>query len=147
MILDQQLQFDLNVALTATAASTNYIDLSQARQIGQGVQLGVLITVSVGADHTTGDETYEFKLQTDSSSGFGSAVTIIDAIIPAAQLTTGAKIFLPIPEGLGLFKEFIRMDYVLGGTTPTITFSAELQPQSMVDEYTYYPSGYTISGH
>jgi hypothetical protein len=144
MILDTQNQFSSNQALAATAVSTNVIDLSEARQIQQGEQLGILLTVSTAADHTTGDETYQVDLQTDSAVGFGTLTTIQSFVIPAAQLTLGARLFFPLADGLASFKEFIRLNYTLGGTTPSVTLSAYLQPQSMVDEQTLYKSGFTV---
>jgi predicted membrane-bound spermidine synthase len=144
MILDAQNQFDSNVALTATAASTNYIDLSESRQIQQGEQLGVLITVSVTA---ASGGTYEFQLQSSASSGFGSTVNLFDVTIPAATLVAGAQIFIPLPEGLVTTLEFLRLYYILGGTSPTITLSSYLQPQEAIDAYTDYPSGFVIAGH
>lgn len=144
MILDAQNQFDSSVALSATAASTNYIDLSQARQIQQGEQLGVMINVAVTA---ASGGTYEFQLQSSSSSGFGSTVNLFDVTIPAATLVAGTNIFIPLPEGLVLTAEFLRMYYILGGTTPTITLSSYLQPQDGFDAYTDYPSGFVIAGH
>ena len=39
---------------------------------------------------------------------------------------------------------YLRMSYVLGGTTPTITVDAHLQPQSMIDNKSDLPVNYVI---
>jgi hypothetical protein len=52
-------------ALTADAGSSNVLDLGVSRNIGAGNPLSVFIHVSVAADHTTGNETYNFIMQTD----------------------------------------------------------------------------------
>ena len=62
MILDSLLKFSDAQALTATADSTNVIDLSNDRDIGIGEPMALVVTVGVAADFTTGDETYQFLL-------------------------------------------------------------------------------------
>ena len=63
MFLDAQNLFSDAQALTATAVGTNVIDLSQDRSIGNGEPMGVVFTVDVAADQTTGDEDYTFDVE------------------------------------------------------------------------------------
>jgi hypothetical protein len=130
MNLDAQLQFSAAQAITADAASTNVIDLGAVRQIGVGEAMSILICVIVAADSTTGDETYSFELQTDDNSSFSSATTLSDTVLAASVLTIGSVHAIPLPR-TGL-ERYIRLNYDVGGTTPTITVSAWLQPTSMV---------------
>lgn len=144
MLLDAQLQFSAAQAITADAVSTNVIDLGSARQLGIGEQLAILIAVIVAADATTGDETYSFEIQTDDNSGFSSATTLSDTDIPRAQLTIGSIHVIPLPRA-GL-ERYVRLNYDVGGTTPTITVSSWLQPLNMIAGLPQqYPDAITIS--
>lgn len=152
MILDSQLQFSAAQALTVTAVSTNVIDtgamfagaVEADRNYGIGEPMGVLISVIVAADFTTTDETYRFDLQTDTVVGFGTVVTISQSTIVAALLTAGSQHVIPIP-GDRRMSRFVRMNYTLGGTTPSVTVTAFLQPMSMIQNYISYVDALTIS--
>lgn len=150
MFNDAQHQFSDAQALTVTAVSTNVIDLGVDRNAGIGEPLCVLITVDVAADGTTGDETYKFDLQTDDNVGFASPEILssrtVSALpeIPRAAAAAGFKLVLDVPNDLRC-ERFLRMNYTLGGTTPTITVTAQLLPRSMVQAEAVYPRGYTIS--
>lgn len=144
MILDGQLQFSNDQALTATAASTNVVDLSVGRDIGIGEAMAVFVSVSVDADYTTTDETYQFVVQVDGNSGFPSPTDIVTSrVYNGNELTKGVTIALPI--GYGSDKQFIRVNYVLAGTTPSVTVDAYLQPLDGISGYTYYEDGYDIT--
>lgn len=149
MIQDALLQFSDAQALTATAASTNTIDLfpnanGQNTNIAEGEPMCVMIAPSVSADATTGDETYAVAIQTDDNTGFGSPTTLATVSIPAAALKAGATpVFIGLPSGL--YERYLRLNYTLGGTTPSVTLDAFLCPLSAVAKYSkYYKSGFTI---
>ena len=142
MILDSLLKFSDAQALTATAVSTNVVPLSLDRDIGIGEPMGVVITVGVAADSTTGDETYQFQLQADDNDSFSSASVIGDVTVVAASLAAGDKVVIPIGHSN---EAFLRLNYVLGGTTPSVTVDALLQPLSMIDGTATYASGYSIT--
>lgn len=149
MILDAECSFNtvtngVPVAqdLTATAASSNIIDLGGDWDQGVGEPLGVVIDVTTAADATTGDETYQFDIQTDDNSSFSSAATIARRIIAAASLVAGARFVIPLPNDN---ERYIRVYYTLGGTTPTVSVKAYLQPLNMIENIRYYPDNITIS--
>lgn len=143
MILDAQHLFSDAQALTATADSTNYIDLGVDRDIGRGEPMAVVFTVDVAADSTTGNETYQFQVETDDNTSFSSSTIIGDRTILAAALTAGSRHVIP----LGYTNErYLQVVYTLGGTTPTVTVTAFLQPMSMIDSNDItYADGFTIS--
>lgn len=151
MFVDAQLQFSSAQALVATAVSTNIIDTGANfagteadRNVGVGEPMGVLISVIVAADFTTTDETYRFDLQTDTVVGFGTLVVLFAVTIVATLLTAGAQMVLPLPaDKRGL--RFLRMNYTLGGTTPSVTVSSFLQPLSMLQNFIVYQDALTIS--
>lgn len=144
MIIDAQLLFSDAQALTATAVSTNIIDLGADRNIGQGEPMAVVVCIDVAADRTTGDETYTVTLQTDDNAAFSSASSVGGAysilVYPA-----GTRFVIPLPAGTET-ERFVRLNYTLGGTTPTITVTAFLQPLAMasVGENVYYADAITI---
>jgi hypothetical protein len=51
---------------------------------------------------------------------------------------------VPVPQG-ALNERYIRLNYTLGGTSPSVTVKAFLQPVNMTDAFAGYPSGYVIS--
>lgn len=143
MILDAQNRFSEEQEITANDVST-ILDLGPARQIQEGVAMGILVTVDVAADFDDANEVYQIDLETDSDAGFGTSSVVFSTVLTAAQLTLGAQIFLPIPN-LVLLKQYIRLSYVVAGTTPSVTLTAFLQEKDAVDEYRSYPNNSVIS--
>lgn len=138
MFVDSQLMFSDAQALTTTAVSTNDIDLSSDRNIGKGEPMAVVVTF--GADSGGTSPTLQVELLTDNDVAFGSATTLASsAVVLSAK--AGDSIVLPI----GYENErYLRLNYVTGGTTPTATVDAYLQPMSMIDGKDDLPNGYTI---
>lgn len=148
MYVDSEQAFSTAQALTGTAASTNYIDLGSDRNIGKGEPLAVVIDVGVAADTTTGDETYQFDVETDDNTGFSSARILSRRAYTNAQAVAelkpaGARVVMPLGHDN---ERYLRLNYTLAGTTPTITVSARLMPMSMVQADDLYPDGITITG-
>ena len=129
MIMDKLGEFSDGQALTATAASTNTVDLLADRNIGRGETLWIVITLDVGADDTTGDETYSVAVQTDDNSSFSSATTIGTITINRGD-AAGTKYVFAMPYNN---ERYLRLNYTLGGTTPTVTLNAwitNMEPES-----------------
>jgi len=157
MILDSQLQFSDSQALTATALSTNVINLSADRNIGVGEPMAVMVNVEVAADQTTGDEDYTFDLETASDAGITTARKLLGRRIfesgtPAAPaenadlLVAGFTFAIPIPPGgLAESEQYLGLRYTLAGTTPTITVSAFLVPLSTIEKANVYADGISIT--
>lgn len=142
MILDNFLKFSGAQALTATAVSTNVVDLSVDRDMGIGEPMALVVSVGVDADFTTTDETYQFTLQTATDEAFTSPVTVVQsAAINGDELTAGKLVVLPMGfDNL----QYLRASYTLAGTTPSVTVDAYLQPLRMIDGSRDYANGYTI---
>ena len=157
MILDSQLQFSNSQALTATALSTNVIDLSVDRNIGTGEPMAVVFNVEVAADQTTGDEDYTFDIETASDAGITTARKLLGRRIfqsgtptaPAENadlLVAGFVFALPIPSGgLSESERYLGVRYTLAGTTPSVTVSAHLIPMRQIQNAVVYPNNYTIT--
>ena len=159
MITDLQHVFSDAQAITADAVGTNVIDLGVDRDIGNGEPMCVLFSVDVAADQTTGDEDYTFDVeyasdaaQTTGRKLIGRAVFESGTPTAPAQdadlLVPGYKFMIQIPAAaLSVSERFLGIRYDVTGTTPTITMTAILMPQSMAETgYATYPKGYTITG-
>src|SRR5690242_4276971 len=108
MFLDKNLQLSDSQALTATALSTNVIDLLTARSLGNGEPMAVVFNVEVAADQTTGDEDYTFAVEVASTAAidtdrkelgrlaFESGTPTAPAL-DADLLVAGFKFAIPLP--------------------------------------------------
>jgi hypothetical protein len=146
MILDAQNQFADSQALTASAASTNIIDLGADRNIGIGEPMSIVINVEVALDDGNADETYTIQAQADDNSSFSSALPVGGLVTATRGDAAGTQYVIPLPADYAT-EQYLRVYFTLGGTTPTGTVSAYLQPSSMIanSEFGGYASGYTIS--
>jgi hypothetical protein len=141
MILDRENAFSQAQALSGAGniISTDVIDLSQLRQIGFGKDVCLVINVDVAAGGTT--PTLQINIQTDDNVGFSSpAVALASPTYAQAQLGLSTQIVLPMPQQG--WERFIRLQYVLGGTSPTITLSAHLVENYQQD--VKYASGFVV---
>lgn len=143
MYIDAYNQFSDAQALTATAASTNVLDLGADGNVGIGEPMVVRLHLDVAADGTTGDETYSVALQADDNSGFSSA-TEIGSVTITRDDAAGSIYHIPVKPDTTA-EQYLRLNYTLAGTTPSVTVTAFLIPQSMIDADVKYANGYTIS--
>ena len=148
MFQDAQNLFSDAQALTATAVSTNVIDLGVDRDVGAGEPMAVMITVDVAADFTTGDETYQIDIQTGSTATpttvIARRIPVVTASNATSDLGLGKKIVIPLPKENA---RYLRLNYTLGGTTPSVTLTAALVPMNLADSNNtqQYASGFTVS--
>ena len=143
MYLDQQLVLSDSQALTGSAVSTNAIDLgSLTRNIGIGEPMAVVFVINVAAGGTT--PTLAAAIQFDSTAAFSTAVSVDSGPAwTAAQLVAGAKFVIPIDADTTL-NEFVRVNYTMTGTSPTVTVTAYVQPMEMVQAEQVGTTGYTV---
>lgn len=138
MFIDSKQAFADGQALTVTAVSTNVIDLGVDRNIGPGEHMAVMVSSSVDAGGTS--PTLQFAIQSSPNENM-SGSTVIGTSEEVTSLLAGQKIVLP----LGLTNErYLRLNLIAGGTSPTHTIDAYLQPYSMVDAKTDYANNYDI---
>lgn len=143
MILDALLLFSSAQAITADAASTNIVDLQNARDLGAVQQLDVMVTVGTAfATTNSGDMRIYFQGSTDGTTWntYGSS-----DLFTAAQLTASRKLGFKWPTRQGFsLPRYVRLYYELvtgGFSAGTITAAAVLQRQ--LDDY--YPAGVTVA--
>lgn len=143
--VDAQLLFSDAQALTVTAVSTNIIDLGADRNIGIGRPMAIVTQLDVAADAGTADETYTAQLQTDDNAAFSSATSVGGVITITRGNPAGTMFIVPLPIGTET-ERFLRLNYTLGGTTPSVTVTSYLQPVDMaITPIVHYADNVTIS--
>lgn len=125
MIYDNTLLLSDQQAITATAASTNTIDLGATgtpfggsaivRDIGRGGQIPLAVNVVQTFNNLT---SLQVSVQTSPDA---STWTTIDSgrTVPLAELTAGFQFRVPadLPEGTNA--RYVRLNYTVTGTAPT----------------------------
>ena len=133
MLLSEQQLFSEAQALTTTgAASTNLIDLGATgtvlgapaalvRDIAKGKPIAIVVKLDVDSGGTT--PTIQVTVETDDNAGFSSATARGSSQV-VSDGTAGDEIWLDVylPEGTN--ERYLRLDYILTGTTPTYTVTA-----------------------
>lgn len=126
MIFDKETMFCEGQAITADAASTNYIDLGATgtpygsdtaltRDIGKGCLVPLSVNVVAAFNTLT---TLTVSLQADDNTAFSSAATVASKSYTLAELTGGQLAFPDyIPEGSN--QRYLRLFFDVGGTNPT----------------------------
>jgi hypothetical protein len=135
MLLDKLLQLSDGQALTATTVSTNTLDLGAAavkRDVGAGEPLSLVVNVEVGAGGTTPTANVE-AIQSANADLSAPDVLASSGVQAAAALFVGRQIEVRIPEG-AITKQYLGARYTMGGSSPTLTVSAQVQPTSMVSQ-------------
>lgn len=151
MILDKQNALSEAQVVTASAVSTNTIDLGAKRDIGAGEELSVSITVDVSAA-AAGAATVDFQIISSAAANLGSP-TVLGATGPIgkADLAAGRKpIELKIPRhilaSMPIGQRYLGVQYVVatGPLTTGSAFSAyvvkDFQDMNMI-----YPSGFSLT--
>lgn len=139
MILDQNLILSDAQAVTATAASTNVIDLGVSRDIGPGYEIPLLIQVVEDFNNLT---SLTVDVQTDDASNFGTATSLASQTIALASLKAGAKSAIQcIPVGT---KRYLRINYTVTGTAPTTGKVTAGVVTGELPNWKGYASGFTV---
>lgn len=113
MIFDLTNKFSTDQAFTATAASTNVIDLGVSGRnigIGETVPLRVAVTTAFA-----GLTSVAVSVQTSDTEGSGYADVISTPAIPVADLTAGYVFNIDsVPRGV--LGRYVRLNYTVVGT-------------------------------
>lgn len=127
MIFDRSLLFSNAQAVTATAASTDIVDLlatgtvygaaaAITKDVGKGKSIPLLIQV-VEAFNTLTSLT--IAVQCDSVENFASPKTVLSQTIVLADLTAGrTAVMIAVPPGVD--ERYMRLYYTVTGTAPTL---------------------------
>lgn len=134
MRIDKSLEFSSAQALTATADSTNVIDMASDAPVGPGEPLYIVAQLDVAADDTDADETYSVTVETDDNAAFSSAEVLAVITFTRGDVAGTRKVF-----GFTYTNQrYLQLLYTLGGTTPSMTVSAWLSAD-MASAFTALP--------
>jgi hypothetical protein len=114
-MLDRQNLFSNDQSITASANSTDVIDLgSSSRDVGAGETNNVLVQVTEAFNNLT---SLTVTLQTASTENFASPVQLNAGTIALASLVVGAKFSIgAIPRGV---LRYLRLAYTVIGSAPS----------------------------
>lgn len=113
MIIDKELEFSDGQAITATAVSTNVIDLGQTVDVAPGYPLKVRVQVDTTFNNLT---SLNIALQTDTVENFASETELVSKEVALADLVAGAEIDLGIVPSTT--QQYLRLDYTVTGANP-----------------------------
>jgi len=128
MIMDRTGLLSDGQAITASAASTNIIDLGATgtpygssvaltRDIGNA-EVPLVVTVTESFNNLT---SLSIQIQTSVDAAFTSPVVAYQSpTYTLAQLATSAKYLLPDDFPVGTSQRYVRLFYTVVGTAPTL---------------------------
>jgi hypothetical protein len=127
MIVDNTLVLSDGQAITATARSTNVIDIGAtgtaagaaaalSRDIGKANEIPMIFEVTQAFNNLT---SLKISLESDDNAAFSSTREIASRTYLLAELTLGAILTFPaeIPEGTN--EQYLSAYYTVTGTAPT----------------------------
>jgi hypothetical protein len=131
MILDKRLEFsdggDIS-AVASTVLSDNVIDLQEARDIGNGQPLYLVIQIDTAVVGTS--STINFRLRSDSSAAIHATTSSAHyetGAIAEAVLVIGYTVVIPLPIEGTVYERYLGLQAVIGAaTTSAGTYSAFL---------------------
>lgn len=146
MITDKLLRVSEDQAVTATAVSTDKIDLGTARDIGEGRDLFVVFTITETFATLT---SLTFQVVTDDNASLSSP-TVIGATgaitLASGDLAAGKQHIVRIPPLIASKGErYLGTQYTVGGSSATagkVTTDIVLDIQ---DGRKYYASGFSVT--
>lgn len=140
MFIDAQGTFSKDQALTASAISQNIIDLGVDGNIGVGEPMALVCLFQADLVATG---TYSIILESSSDEAFTSPVELSEIKVDPSSVE-GDKVVMGVPAD-SRADRFLRVSYVLGGTSPAMEVSSFLQPQNMVQNNYVFADAITIS--
>lgn len=145
MILDSQLLFSEEQAITAAADSTNVVDLGIARNIGVGEELYIFILVTTAFTDSGSDSTLNVDLVTDDNAALSSDSVVMDLVTIPALAAAGTYYTFRVPPAiLNAYERYIGLAYTpANGNLSTGSITAGIVKE--VQNAAIYASGFSIS--
>ena len=143
-IQDALLSLSAAQAVTATAVSTNTIDLGVARDIGEGEPLYLECIVTTAAFTTC--TSIEMQAITSAAANLGTPTVIgSSGAIPVASLTLGARFYVALNPKVGsLGQRYLGANYVVAGTNAAAGTLTTSVVHGIMDGAKVYGSGFSV---
>lgn len=144
MFLDKQLMFSEGQTVTATANSTNVVDLNTVRDIGIGERLYLALIVTEAMTDSGSDTTVAVSLVTDDNESLTTPATVQALVTIPALAAAGTIYYFPVPQKiLNAYERYVGLTYTIAnGSLSTGKFTAGIVKD--VQNYRNYASGFTI---
>jgi hypothetical protein len=147
MITDALLKLSDAQVVTASAVSTNTVDLGTARDVGAGEDLEVVFTVDEAAV-AAGAATVEFQVVGSAAAALTSPVVLgSSGAIAKASLTIGAQVVVQInPQDIvPLGYRYLGANYVVAtGPLTAGKFTAHALINAPMGKQKAYASGFSV---
>lgn len=146
MITDKLLRVsedqDLGSADAETVLSTNTIDLSVARDIGEGKELFMNFAVT---EAFAGGTSCQFQVIVSAAEALTSPVVVgSSAVVAEADLVLGKNIAVAInPQVASLGLQYLGAQYVVAGTNTAGMVTADIV-EAIQDGKKFYASGFSV---
>lgn len=143
MITDKLLRVSEDQALTTTAVSTNTIDLSIARDMGEGHNLFMNFAVTTAL---AGGTSVKFEVISSASADLSSPTVIgsSDAVV-SASLVAGYNTAVRInPQIASKGQRYLGARYTIVGTYTSGAVTADVV-ETVQDGKKFYASGFTVA--
>lgn len=143
MITDKFLRVSDAQALTTTAVSTDKVDLSQARDIGEGDDLYMVFTVGTAL---AGGTSVNFQVTVADDAALSTNATTIgmSGVILTAALVAGAQFTVRLnPQIASLGRRYLGATYTIVGTFSAGTVTADIVAD-IQDGKKFYASGFSV---
>lgn len=143
MITDKNLRVSTDQAVTTTAVSSDTIDLSVARDIGEGHNL--LMNFAVTEAFAGGTST-TFEVIIADNAALSSNVTVVGSsnAVATASLPLGTNVAVRINPLIGsLGKRYIGARYTVSGTNTAGKVTADIV-ETIQDGKKFYASGFSV---
>ena len=143
MYTDKNLRVSTDQALTTTAVSTDTIDLSIARDIGEGKDLYMNFCVTTAL---AGGTSVKFEVIQADNAALSSNVQVIGSsdVVLTAALVAGYNTAVRLNPQIGSKgKQYIGARYTISGTYTSGNVTADIV-ETVQDGKKFYASGFTV---
>ena len=143
MITDKLLRVSDAQAVTTTAVSTDTVDLSVARDMGEGGDLYMNFAMT---EAFAGGTSTNFEVIIADNAALSSNVVVIGAsgAIVTASLTLGTNVAVRLnPQIASLGKRYLGARYTVSGTNTAGKVTADIVTD-VQDGKKFYASGFTV---
>ncbi len=143
MITDKLLRVSTDQAVTTTAVSTDTVDLSVARDMGEGGDLYMNFAMT---EAFAGGTSTNFEIIIADNAALSSNVVVIGAsgAIVTASLTLGTNVAVRLnPQIASLGKRYLGARYTVSGTNTAGKVVADIV-MDIQDGKKFYASGFAV---